>query len=242
MEVKKSSKVKTITIVILIILLLALGAYLTYDKLVLDKNIKNNLEETKDNLKIEQRKNNENNTKISELEKNVQKTSSTEEKNYFVVNHYGKAEDIHVYSMSYAPDLIYAYKGEMYVAFEGEGDGDEFTSRNIITSLNPTKSNKDDYTKIKKLNIKESEVNKVLTFDNLGTTDAQYKTYIIYKNGKVRDYYDEGNTFEHYDNVFKDYKVSDLRVSCKKHGDIGCKTIDYKLTLQDGTKKTVTKE
>ena len=242
MEVKKSSKGKTITIVILIILLLALGAYLTYDKLVLDKSIKNNLEEAKDNLKIEQRKNNENNTKISELEKNVKKTSSIEEKNYFVVNYYGSSEDIHVYSMSYGPNLIYAYKGEMYVAFEDESDSDEFTSQNIITSKNPTKSNEDDYTKIKKLNIKASEVNKVLTFDNLGTTDAQYKTYIIYKNGKVRDYYDEGNTFEHYDNVFKDYKVSDLRVSCKKRGEYGCKTMNYKLTLQDGTKKTVTKE
>ena len=239
MEVKKSSKGKTITIVILIILLLALGAYLTYDKLVLDKSIKNNLEETKDNLKIEQRKNNENNTKISELEKNVKKTSSIEEKNYFVVNYYGSSEDIHVYSMSYGPNLIYAYKGEMYVAFEDESDSDEFTSQNIITSENPTKSNKEEYTKIEKLNIKENEVSKVLSINDFGTRDASYIAYVIYKNGKVLTL-QNGSEDPKY--AFKDYKVSDLRVSCKKYGDIGCKTMNYKLTLQDGTKKTVNKE
>ena len=38
MEETKNKKGKTIAIVILIVLLVALGAYTTYDKLVLDKN------------------------------------------------------------------------------------------------------------------------------------------------------------------------------------------------------------
>ena len=43
MEEPKNKKGKTIAIVILIVLLVALGAYTTYDKLVLDKNVKNYL-------------------------------------------------------------------------------------------------------------------------------------------------------------------------------------------------------
>ena len=92
------------------------------------------------------------------------------------------------------------------------------------------------------LNIKESEVNKVLTFDDLRTTDAQYKVYVIYKNGKVRGYYSGLRDLDQYSEVFKNYKVNDLRVSCKKRGIAGCATVNYKLTLQDGTEKTVTKE
>ena len=46
MEEKKNKKGKTIAIVILIVLLVALGAYTTYDKLVLDKNTKNKIKES----------------------------------------------------------------------------------------------------------------------------------------------------------------------------------------------------
>ena len=139
-------------------------------------------------------------------------------------------------------DMIYAYKGEMYAAFESETEDQSYVIRNIFTSENPTKTNKEDNIKVKKLNIKESEVNKVLTFDDLRTTDAQYKVYVIYKNGKVRGYYSGLGDLDQYSEVFKNYKVNDLRVSCKKRGIAGCATVNYKLTLQDGTEKTVTKE
>ena len=242
MEEKKNKTTgKTVTIIILIVLLLGLGGYLTYDKLVLDKNTQNTLEQTKDNLEIEQRKNKENATKINKLEKDSKEQSNVEEKNYSVVNFNGTAKDIHVYSMGYE-DMIYAYKGEMYAAFESETEDQSYVIRNIFTSENPTKTNKEDNIKVKKLNIKESEVNKVLTFDDLRTTDAQYKVYVIYKNGKVRGYYSGLRDLDQYSEVFKNYKVNDLRVSCKKRGIAGCATVNYKLTLQDGTEKTVTKE
>ena len=236
-EKKNKSTGKTITIVILIILLLGLGGYLTYDKLVLDKNTKNTLEQAKDNLEIEQRKNKENTTKINKLEKDSKEQSNVEEKNYSVVNFNGTAKDIHVYSMGYE-DMIYAYKGEMYAAFELETEDQSYVIRNIFTSENPTKTNKEDNIKVKKLNIKESEVNKVLTFDDLRTTDAQYNVYIIYKNGKVHILHDASEDSGY---AFKNYKVNDLRVSCKKRGEFGCETVNYKLTLQNGTEKTVTK-
>ena len=38
--------------------------------------------------------------------------------------------------------------------------------------------------------------------------------------------------------VLKDYKVKDLKVSCKG-GWENCKSLTYKLTLLDGTEKTV---
>ena len=236
-EKKNKSTGKTVTIIILIILLLGLGGYLTYDKLVLDKNTKNTLEQTKDNLEIEQRKNKENTTKINKLEKDSKEQSNVEEKNYSVVNFNGTAKDIHVYSMGYE-DMIYAYKGEMYAAFELETEDQSYVIRNIFTSENPTKTNKEDNIKVKKLNIKESEVNKVLSFNDFTTTDAQYDVYIIYKNGKVHILHDASEDSGY---AFKDYKVNDLRVSCKKRGEFGCKTVNYKLTLQNGTEKTVTK-
>lgn len=236
-EKKNKSTGKTITIIILIILLLGLGGYLTYDKLVIDKNTKNTLEQTKDNLEIEQRKNKENTTKINKLEKDSKKHSNIEEKNYSVVNFNGTAKDIHVYSMGYE-DMIYAYKGEMYAAFESETEDQSYVIRNIFTSENPTKTNKEDNIKVKKLNIKESEVDKVLSFNDFTTTDAQYNVYIIYKNGKVHILH---NASEDSGYAFKNYKVNDLRVSCKKRGEFGCETVNYKLTLQDGTEKTVAK-
>ncbi len=236
-EKKNKSTGKTITIIILIILLLGLGGYLTYDKLVIDKNTKNTLEQTKDNLEIEQRKNKENTTKINKLEKDSKEQSNIEEKNYSVVNFNGTAKDIHVYSMGYE-DMIYAYKGEMYAAFESETENQSYVIRNIFTSENPTKTNKEDNIKVKKLNIKESEVDKVLSFNDFTTTDAQYNVYIIYKNGKVHILH---NASEDSGYAFKNYKVNDLRVSCKKRGEFGCETVNYKLTLQDGTEKTVAK-
>ena len=69
MEETKNKKGKTIAIVILIVLLVALGVYTTYDKLVLDKNAKNDLEETRDNLEIANREKKEANEKIKDLEK-----------------------------------------------------------------------------------------------------------------------------------------------------------------------------
>ena len=236
-EKKNKSTGKTVTIIILIILLLGLGGYLTYDKLILDKNTKNTLEQTKDNLEIEQRKNKENTTKINKLEKDSKEQSNIEEKNYSVVNFNGTAKDIHVYSMGYE-DMIYAYKGEMYAAFELETEDQSYVIRNIFTSENPTKTNKEDNIKVQKLNIKENEVNKVLSFNDFTTTDAQYDVYIIYKNGKVHILHDASEDSGY---AFKNYKVNDLRVSCKKRGEFGCKTVNYKLTLQNGTEKTVTK-
>ena len=236
-EKKNKSTGKTVTIIILIILLLGLGGYLTYDKLILDKNTKNTLEQTKDNLEIEQRKNKENTTKINKLEKDSKEQSNVEEKNYSVVNFNGTAKDIHVYSMGYE-DMIYAYKGEMYAAFELETEDQSYVIRNIFTSENPTKTNKEDNIKVQKLNIKENEVNKVLSFNDFTTTDAQYDVYIIYKNGKVHILHDASEDSGY---AFKNYKVNDLRVSCKKRGEFGCKTVNYKLTLQNGTEKTVTK-
>ena len=247
-EKKNKSTGKTVTIIILIILLLGLGGYLTYDKLVLDKNAKNNLEQTQDNLEIEKRKNKENTTKINKLEKDSKEQSNVEEKNYLVTNFHTIAEDIHIYSIGY-DNVIYAYKGEMYASFDvhdpkdSTGNAKLHDKLDIITATNPAKTSKsNNYYEVKKLNIKESEVNKVLTFDDLRTTDAQYNVYIIYKNGKVRGYYSGLGDLDQYSEIFKNYKVNDLRVSCKKRGIAGCATVNYKLTLQDGTEKTVTKE
>lgn len=242
MEETKNKKGKTIAIVILIVLLVALGAYTTYDKLVLDKNAKNDLEETRDNLEIANREKKEANDKIKDLEKDAKETSNVEEKNYYTINLDNIANDIHVYSMGYGKEIIYAYNGEMYIADDDNDSDDDsysYTSMNIFVSKNPTKSSKTDYTKIAKLNIKESKVAKVKIVNNFYTSDAQEFIYIIFIDGTVKRYYYGGDGKEMEGNqVLKDYKVKDLEVSCKG-GWENCKSLTYKLTLLDETEKTV---
>ena len=135
---------------------------------------------------------------------------------------------------------------KLYSTALTEGNGSKFRTmvkNHLVDSANDqfevfTQMAENNYYEVKKLNIKESEVNKVLSFNDFTTTDAQYDVYIIYKNGKVHILHDASEDSGY---AFKNYKVNDLRVSCKKRGEFGCETVNYKLTLQNGTEKTVTK-
>ncbi len=228
MEETKNKKGKTIAIVILIILLVALGAYTTYDKLVLDKNTKNDLEETKDNLEIANREKKEANEKIKDLQKEQLENASENTQNLNSINIYSTGNN----------HAEYAYNGEIYlVSFEElDNKDDQCDISNIISADDKTKST--DCYKIQKLNIKEKNINKIITTNNFYTSDAQEFIYIIFKDGTVKRYYYAGDTDIEGKQVLKDYKVKDLKVSCKG-GWENCKSLTYKLTLLDGTEKTI---
>ena len=228
MEETKNKKGKTIAIVILIVLLVALGAYTIYDKLVLDKNVKNDLEETRDNLEIANREKKEANEKIKALEKDQLENASESTQN---------SNSISVYSYGY-DHAEYSNNGEIYIAVfkEALDEDNNCNIESLVLSADKTKST--DCYKVKKLNIKERDINKIITTNNFYTSDPQQFIYVIYKNGSVTRYNFMGEPQMKSEQVLKDYKVKDLKVSCKG-GWENCKSLTYKLTLLDGTEKTV---
>lgn len=146
------------------------------------------------------------------------KLTSSTSKNYIVNNEEGTKEDIHVYAIGYQ-GMAYTYNGEFYFAY-GYNDYESIFDGDV--------------TKGTKLNIKESDINRVFIAKNYTASEPAVNVYFIYKNGSV-ERMNKGKV-----EVLKDYKVDDLRVKCNKRGDIGnCEVYSYDLTLQDGTTKTV---
>ena len=122
------------------------------------------------------------------------------------------------------------------VSFEELDDDDQCDIENLISADDKTKST--DCYKVKKMNIKEKNINKIITTNNFYTSDAQEFIYIIFKDGTVKRYNYAGDTDIEGKQVLKDYKVKDLKVSCKG-GWEKCTSLTYKLILLDGTEKTV---
>lgn len=229
-EPKQKSKGLIVTVVILIILMLGLGGYTAYDKLVIQKDNEEELVELNNDLK-------DANKKITELEQDKEKYSSVEEKNYIATNFDGQNKDINIYAVRYT-FMVYGYDDSLYMAID-DGSGEPANLLNITVSEDPTKSS-DDY-KVTNLNVKESDISKVVASNNFYTSDASSFAYIIYKDGTVKRYFVNPPTAGKNDTVLKDYKVKDLKVSCKG-GWENCKSLTYKLTLLDGTEKTVTEK
>ena len=225
---KPKSTGKTVTIIILIVLLLGLGAYTAYDKLVLDKNTKTNLEVARDDLEIANREKKEANDKLNEI-KTENSTKST------------NLNNINLYSAG-TYHAEYAYEGKMYiVSFKEKEDNEEemYDLSDLMASNNYTKSSS--YYNIKDLDIEEDKVEKVVTTNNFYTSDAQEFIYIIFKDGSVKRYNHDGCSSLSSikgDYVLKNYKVKDIKVSCPG-GWESCRALTYKLTLQDGTTKQI---
>ena len=238
---KKKNKGLIATLVILIVLLLGLGIYTAYDKLVIDKNNKETLDDAKDDLKIANRKYKELEEAKSKLEKDNKETSSLTEKNYIVSTH--NENDMHIYAIGNGY-LIYTYNEELYISSTNDTslmEEDGCTSiDNIIASSNPTKSG-DGY-KTKKLNIKEQDLNKVKIKTIYNSADAISLFYIIKKDGTVQKYtLTAGISSMKNATILNNYKVKDLEIVCNTSSKT-CDNPTYKLTLLDGTSKTVTEK
>lgn len=237
---KPKSTGKTVTIIILIVLLLGLGAYTAYDKLVLDKNTKTNLEVARDDLEIANREKKEANDKLNEIKvEDTQKASETNEKNYIISTY--REKDMHIYAIGYGY-LIYTYDGQLYISSVNEpsllGSDECLGIENITASSNPTKSG-DGY-KTKNLNISEEDLNKVVVKTIYNPSDAISLFFIIKKDGTVFKYMltDSGINHMKKQTILSDYKVKDLEVICNSSSKT-CENPTYKLTLQDGTTKQI---
>lgn len=227
---KSKSKGLIVTVVILIILLLGLGGYISYDKLVIQKDNGEELTKVNNDLK-------DANKRIKELEK-----TATDEKYYMTTNSFASDKSMDIYTTGIF-HVVYSYEGKMYFAhLNSDSDEDQlenYTVYDIIYSEDPTKSN--EYFEVIDLAIESEKVLRAKTTNNFYTSDAQQFIYIILKDGSVKRYNSllEANTKG--ETVLKDYKVKDLKVSCEG-GWENCKSLTYELTLQDGSTKTVTEK
>lgn len=236
MEKKRTGFV--VTIVILVILLLGLGGYVYYDKFVVvpDKDSKlSDVNEKYNTLK----------DKFNDLEEKLKNSSSNNYITYDEDNNEKSA--VNIYAIGYMNIIIYAYNGELYQVIPKDHSGDGLDKVDSWMGMlnfargenDPTKADADSGLKIEKLNIKESEIEKVRITNNYLTSDANFNVYYIYKDGHVvkQSSYDNSKK----STILKDYKVKDLNCSCAKSNSIsGCSATKYTLTLQDGSVKEVT--
>lgn len=240
-QIKPKSTGKTVTIIILIVLLLGLGGYTAYDKLVLDKNTKNDLEASREDLEIANREKKEAKEKATKLEEDTKKLSETEENNYIISTN--KNATINIYAIGYGC-LIYTYNNQLYISSTVDPSlpiTDEVTSvENILYSSNPGKSG-DGY-KTKSLNTSEKNINKVRVATVHNSDGAVTIFYVITKDGAVKKYTLTG-LLSRMENktVLSNYKVSDMEITCNSSSK-ECDNPTYKLTLQDGTTKTITEK
>ena len=92
--------------------------------------------------------------------------------------------------------------------------------------------------RIKKFDGKESDLLKVTSSIWHSSTDGSKYPILIYKDGRVETI--NNDTAE----VLKDYKIKDfVSEKCKKFNNMKCEKgqLEYKVVLQDGTMKTITK-
>ena len=89
---------------------------------------------------------------------------------------------------------------------------------------------------VTKLNIKESDIHKVILMNDPSTSDAQYNAFFIYKSGKVTGFDALGVSDI---KALKNEKVKDIKkYYCTKEREKGC-GLAYDIELQDGTLKTI---
>ncbi len=89
-----------------------------------------------------------------------------------------------------------------------------------------------------KINVNTNDIYKVDLIDNILASDASYDAFIILNDGNAKLItHREGIS-----DVFKSYKIRDVKESCSKRDEVAkyCTQAAYTLTLQDGTTKTVT--
>ena len=254
-EKKKGKGLKIVLVIFIILFLLTAGAlgygYTKYQKLKNDNNNLNtkyeNANKDYDNLKNE-------NTKINDDLKKEQEKGKTENVNY---HNYLESDGFNIYAMN-QHGIVVAYKGNMYKII---GDIDNYmVSKSMIKKahkkkngvkyayVKATNEDDDDYyewkacksmeyigcTRIMDINVKENEVNRVISQGYPGATGFTTYTVIVKKDGTVYGNINEGtkNKTEKID--LKYDNVDDIEITCKKRGDAWCDVILYKMTLKDG--------
>lgn len=236
MEEKKSKKGLIITLVIVIVLLLTAGGYIVYDYKQDQKtnNKLTDLETKYENTKKDYKQ------KLKDAGAELESTKS-KSGNYIEGKFYSYMANVRIYALGY-DSIVYAYKGKMYKSLDitngtENGTTDESSNMvNILTKKDPSKSS--DGLKVMAYDIQEKDINRVIETNNYYTRDAAYFVFFIYKDGTVKRYNHQNKE----ETILKDYKVENLEVKCGKEGNNTCDSLEYTLTLQDGTTKTVTEK
>lgn len=239
------------TVVILVILLIGALGYITYDKYYIDSSNKEKLEQVSEKFEDANKKledaNEELEQKTNDLKKakkELNKNMKSEEEAYIVFNPYPEyEEDVNVYAIG-SSNIVFSYKGELYLTeynFNGVFNStlnvkDKNFRNDKVTVMNDVKKSD-----IYKLNVNESDINKVKIYHNVTFKDPTYNIYLIYEDGSTK-VITVGSSLGKARTILKDYKVVDLKEKCGHINEASdnCDKASYELTLQDGTTKKVT--
>lgn len=237
---EKKNNIVTIILVLLVIVALIGGYFIGKSNLFEKKDNKPN---DNNSLEIKENKSNEN-SNISQ--NNEIETSRKFE--YYDIFENKKLYDIYDISVNEASYMIIGYKNKTYMVFANSMTGIFDCNYKLVN--NEVKFSKgvyelaDKYDEddelisegctIREYNLDPDLLYKVVSTKYPYSTDAQFSTFFIHKDGSV-DYYHFGERGEFRTNVLKDYKVKDVSEECLKNGEDGCEKAQLNLTLQDGS-------
>lgn len=177
-------------------------------------------------------------------------TNSTKETNYITISDIGAKK--YNYSYNYYaygfPATVIGYKGDLY-EIEATGDAYRFCITDLVETNKAifkgdiykceSTSGSSNNSYIKKLNIKESDINKVVISHNPSASDTSYVTFFIYTNGEVK-YSLNNNEFKSLD-ALNDYNIKDITHLYCKRGSYETCGGGYKIDiiLKDNSNKTL---
>ena len=228
---KKNSKGLVVFLIILVFLLLGTLGFGGYKYLSLDKDydqLNNKYESVSKNyedLNVKYQKSNQ------ELESSKGQLEASREKENIAYKVYSEM----------GHGAVVGYNGELYaVTLLNSNDSTlNLGVSEIKMCLDKAKFSNNFYeckinsgrtVSLIKTDVLEQDVYAAIVTKNYSTTDVLLDYFVVQKTGKVTNPVEE---------VFKNYKVKNVEEFCYKKLDSGCKR-GYKLTLQDGSTKTVT--
>lgn len=211
----KNNRGSIVITVILIIIIIALGAYIVYDKFIVNDKCE------KETVEVENK------------DKDYKDNVIVKDRDYIPY----KDGKINVYAIGDSA-LVFGTNKSLYLADLASAASGLFD--NITNTENKEFSiyaDEESKAKIVNLGASEDEIKRVKIYHDVLSKDPTYNVYLIYKNGSVKmlTVRDEVGALK---SILSEYKVTDLEEVC---GDSNCSHASYKLTLSDGSTKTISK-
>lgn len=239
---KKKGKGLVILLIILVLLLLGTLGFGGYKYMELQKayNVISDKYEKTDK-------------KLNETSKNLDQATKTVEdidKNYITYNHDYRQDGYRIYAEGYMGRVI-GYDDQLYFINSGGAsywtvlncaneitEGAKFKEKQYSCSDNEYASEDEGKVYAKKLDLKESDIYKVVIMNYPASSDAQFTIFFIYKSGEVK----ASHTGESPVAIksLKGYKIKDIKkFYCSGGGWETCGDLRLDITLQDGTNTTI---
>ncbi len=235
---KKNSTGLVVLVVFLFIVIFGLVGYICYDKGVFDSLL------GKDKP-VEEPKTEETTADVNVLSEGFIKIDTHDNNEYKIYSVIAYGSNISSYVVSVSDTLYWVrpLDGDQALACIEKIPNAKFDSNNKYTcKIEKDRTDKADYdAEIYKFNGSASDLVKVTSSIAYFSTDGSKYPIFIYKSGNVESAQKDTN------DVLKDYKIKDfisekcIETDANSNGPAMCKKVEYKVLLQDGTEKTITK-